>query len=196
LTARVKQRRARGRRMTSVMPGQPSEPSQPTAPSQPAEPSQPSLGRLLRIRPLRLRLTSRGVARLRVQCPTAAQDRCVSTLRGGGARRSAPRSAMPWFGRAHRGSDAAAWRARSVLGAPLSACMRASRRPTPTRSRRTTSRRLPQHERRSHRSCIPEQQRCRHCPLPCARAADGLLLVFDPRWNCGPVASAATRRKR
>jgi Ca2+-binding RTX toxin-like protein len=52
-----------------------------TAPAQGTETPQTVLGPLLRIRPLRLRLTPRGVARLRVGCPAAARERCTGTLR-------------------------------------------------------------------------------------------------------------------
>jgi Ca2+-binding RTX toxin-like protein len=58
-------------------PGQPASPGQPTQPAQPAPPATPRIG----ISPRRLRLSRKGVARLRLRCPADAREHCAGTLR-------------------------------------------------------------------------------------------------------------------
>ncbi|HET8822828.1 MAG TPA: hypothetical protein VFM57_14890 [Thermoleophilaceae bacterium] len=56
-------------------------PVTPPADTGSTQPAQPGSGPRVEIRPSRLRLTSAGVARLRVSCPATARERCTGTLR-------------------------------------------------------------------------------------------------------------------
>jgi Ca2+-binding RTX toxin-like protein len=65
-------------------PGQPADPGQPANPGQPPQPAQaaaPVIAQRIGIAPRRLRLSRRGVARLRLTCPPGAGQQCAGTLR-------------------------------------------------------------------------------------------------------------------